>query len=455
MNKKATITFHGGVDTVTGANFLVEAEGKKILVDCGMFQGTDETEERNFDDFPYNPTEIDILLVTHAHTDHIGRVPVLVKHGFRGKIYSTKPTMELAPVMFADGYEIVKREAEKKGKEPIYSESDYERALSLWHPISYHNTLEITPNISVVPYDAGHIIGSAMYKFSFGDTTVLFSGDLGNSPDILLPDTEVVTDVDYLVVESVYGDRVHDDRSDRLVELERIIERVVQEKGVLIIPSFALERTQALLYSLNTLVEEGRVSPIPVYFDSPLAIDITEVFKKNTDVLNAAVQERLKTDRDVFSFPRLTTTYSREESQAIFRQPNPKIILASAGMSHAGRVIFHEKFYLDEPETTLLFVGYQAVGTLGRMIQDGVKKVNILGKDIEIRAKIETIESYSAHRDMNGLLSFVEGMKDSLKKVFCVMGERKSSFFLVQRIRDYFGIDARSPEIGESFEIEY
>jgi len=452
---KLNITFHGGVDSVTGANFLIETEGLKMLVDCGMYQGGEDAEERNYEVFPYNPADIDILFVTHAHADHIGRIPKLVHDGFRGKIYSTGPTMEITEIMFDDGLQITTREAKKTGREPLYEEADTKTAMSLWKEISYHNKLDIAENISVTPYDAGHILGSCMFKFSFGEKNVLFTGDLGNSPDPLLQDTEIIKDVDYLIMESVYGDRNHEEREERITKFERIIEDTISNKGTLIIPSFALERSQNLLFILNNLVESNRIPQIPVYFDSPLAIDITNVFKKNTEYMNNTVKDVLKTDKDIFDFPKLVETYTKDESKKIFGEPGPKIILASAGMSHAGRIIFHEKYYLPDPNTTILFVGYQAVGTLGRMIQDGVKNLKILGHDIKVRAKTVTIQGYSAHRDSQHLLEFVEPMADRVKKVFCVMGERKASFFLVQRLRDYLGIDAESPDAGETFEIEY
>ena len=456
MNKKqARITFYGGVGWVTGANFMLEnvidsGDSTKILVDCGMYQGGDNSFEKNAEDFHYDPSGIDVLVVTHAHADHIGRIPKLVRDGFRGVIYSTKPTYEIVRVMFQDSLMIMEHESKKREVEPLFSQADIDHAMSLWKYVSYHDPVHLPGDFTMSFHDAGHILGSAIAKFHYGEKNIVFTGDLGNSPDPLLRDTEVIDDADYMVIESVYGDRNHEAREERIEKLEKAILRTIAEKGVLLIPSFALERTQNMLYILNELVESGRIPQIPVYLDSPLGINITEIFKSNTEYFNQDVQDRLKTDEDVFGFPGFVQTSSVDESKAILRQPNPKIIISSAGMSHAGRIIHHQKQYLDQPNTTLLFVGYQSVGTLGRILQDGAKKVKILNDEVQVNARIETISGYSAHRDSNGLLEFVSHSSERLQKVFVAMGETKSSLFLVQRIRDYLGVKAFAPDVDES-----
>ena len=454
--REIKVTFYGGVGWVTGANFLLEniptdgSESTKILVDCGMFQGGENASEKNYEPFHYNPADIDILIITHSHADHIGRVPKLVKDGFKGKIYSTEASYDLAKVMLADSLKIVGYEAKKKNIDPMYEEKDVNHAFEQWRHIPYHNLLELPDGFTMTLHEAGHILGSAMAKFKYGNKNIVFTGDIGNSPDPLLRDTEIINDADYMIIESVYGDRNHEEREERITKLKNAVLETIAKKGILMIPSFALERTQNLLFVLNDLVESGEVPKIPMFLDSPLAINITEVFKKHTHLLNDEAQSRLKTDSDIFSFPGFKETRSIDDSKAIMRVPNPKVIISSAGMSHAGRIIHHEKQYLDDPENMLLFVGYQAVGTAGRIIQDGAKKMKLLGKEVQIRAKIQTISGYSAHKDSDHLIEFVAHSADRLKQVFVCMGETKSSLFLVQRIRDYLGVKATAPDVDES-----
>lgn len=459
-DKQIQVTFHGGTGSVTGANFLLEnipiagSTHARILIDCGMYQGGEDSFEMNYEKFAYNPTDIDVLIVTHAHADHIGRIPKLVRDGFRGVIYSTEATYDLAQLMLMDSLKIAQEEAKQRDIEPMYSESDVHESFKLWKHIPYHNPIELPGGFVATLYDAGHILGSSMVCFEYASKKILFTGDLGNSPDPLLKDTEIVHDVDYMIIESVYGDRNHEEREERIAKLKNAITETIAKKGVLMIPSFALERTQNLLMILNDLIESGEIPHIPIFLDSPLGIEVTDVFKKHTDLMNQSVKDRLKTDSDIFDFPGLKKTSSVEESKSIIRESNPKVIISSAGMSHAGRIIHHEKQYLDDPENMLLFVGYQAVGTAGRIIQDGAKKIKLLGKEIDIRAKVETISGYSAHKDSDHLIEFIASSNDHLEQVFVAMGEMKSSLFLVQRIRDYLGVHATAPEHHQSIVLD-
>lgn len=449
MEKVAKITFCGGTGTVTGANFLLEVDGKKILVDCGLTQGIKLADDINWDPFPYNPKEIDILFITHAHVDHLGRVPKLIYEGFRGKIYSTPPTLALAKPMLEDASGILSKNTDLN-LDKVYAEENLKLALSLWKGFEYHQKIKITENLEVSLLDAGHILGSAMVLFVYNDKRILFTGDLGNSPSPLLPDTEKVKGIDYLIMESVYGDRNHESRDERRNFLEATIEDNYKRKGTLIIPTFSLERSQELLFELNALVENNRIPVMPIFLDSPLAIRLTEVFKQFKSYFNEPAQRAMTSDKYLFDFPGLHNTLKSEESKLIADVPNPKIVIAGSGMSTGGRIVHHERHYLPDPNNTLLLTGYQIVGAPGRLIQEGVKTVRISGEDVVVRAHIVTISGYSGHKDSDGLLNFVAETQDTLKKVFVVMGEPRSAMFLVQKLRDNLGIDAFAPEHGES-----
>ncbi len=448
MQKNAKITFCGGTGSVTGANFLLEIEDKKILVDCGLTQGMKIADDINWDPFPYNPKEIDILFVTHAHVDHLGRIPKLIHEGFRGKIFSTEPTHALASPMLEDTTGILSKSRDFDLAD-IYNEENIKIVLSLWQGFKYHEPIKILENLEVSFLDAGHILGSAMIQFVYNGKKIVFTGDLGNSPSPLLPDTEVITDADYLIMESVYGDRNHESRNDRRKNLERTIEDNYKRKGTLIIPTFSLERSQELLFELNELVENNRIPIMPIFLDSPLAIRLTEVFKQFKSYFNSDAQKVMSTEKYLFDFPGLHETLRSEESKMINAVFNPKVVIAGSGMSSGGRIVHHEINYLPDPNNTLLLTGYQSVGTPGRLIQEGVKTVRILGEDVIVRARVVTISGYSGHKDSDGLVSFVENTADTLQKVFVVMGEPKSSMFLVQKLRDNLGIDAIAPELKD------
>ena len=449
MEKKVSITFCGGVGSVTGSNFLLELAGQKILIDCGLVQGMKIADDINWDPFPYNPKEIDILFVTHAHIDHIGRIPKLIEEGFRGKIYSTTPTKSLALLMLEDTADILKNETELH-LDKIYSPENIKSAFSLWEGFEYRQKIAVNFDLEVSFLNAGHILGSAMVKFLYNGKSFLFTGDLGNSPSPILPDTEKVTDIDYLIMESVYGDRNHESKNERRKFLEEAVEDNYKRKGTLIIPTFSLERSQELLFELNALVENSRIPVMPIFFDSPLAIRLTGVFKQFKNYLNENAQKIMTHDKYLFDFPGLHSTLESKESKLINAVSNPKIVIAGSGMSTGGRIVHHERHYLPDPNNTLLLIGYQTVGTPGRLIQEGIKTVRITGEDVVVRAHVVTITGYSGHKDSDGLLNFVEDTQDTVKKVFVVMGEPKSAMFLVQKLRDNLGIEAYAPEQGES-----
>ncbi|MFA5022892.1 MAG: MBL fold metallo-hydrolase [Candidatus Paceibacterota bacterium] len=455
-DKKTTITFYGGVGEVTGANFLLAdgPSGLQILVDCGLFQGDKAFDEKNREGFPYDPKAIDYLFVTHAHLDHVGRIPKLIKEGFRGVIYSTAPTKEISEIAIRDSLNLFRKE-NRDGVEPFFSTGDIDTAMSLWKTAEYHETINLKEGLRVTLKDAGHILGSTMFEFARGEHRLVFTGDLGNSPSPLLHDTEVLTDTNYLVMESVYGDRNHEDRSQRRNILEDAIEDTMRAGGTLMIPAFSIERTQEILFEIENMMEESRIPLVPVFLDSPMGIEVTAVYKKYAKYLNDAVRVEIEQEGDkIFHFAQLHETLSTDESKAIFQANPKKIIIAGSGMSTGGRIIHHEKNYLDDPKSTLLLVGYQQVGSLGRLIQDGARTVKILGEEVAVRAKIVSIHGYSAHKDSDHLLQFVDSTKDTIKEVFVAMGEPKSAMFLAQRLRDYLGIKAKYPEVGAVEEID-
>lgn len=455
MNHKATIGFYGGVDAVTGSNFLFEAGGKRILIDCGLFQGERFADERNREAFAFDPKSIDVLLVTHAHIDHIGRIPKLVREGFRGRIYSTPPTEQLAEIMLLDTARILQKEATVNGLAPLYEEREVRDSLHLWESAEYHETFSLAPHLTCEFRDAGHMLGSAMMFFNFHGTTMVITGDLGNSPTPLLRDTESITGATYLLMESVYGNRNHEGIEERKETLRALIEDTAKRSGTLIIPVFTIERVQELLFEMNDLIERHNLHPIPVFVDSPLAIKATEIYRKNVKYFNAKTKGYEAHGDDVFRFPRLTFTESKQDSMGIWETRGPKVIMGGAGMLNGGRIVYHVKHYAKDPKTTILFVGYQAAGTAGRRLIEGERTVKLYGEETHVSAKIEVLNGYSGHKDMDHLLEFVETGAETLKKVFVAIGEPKASLFLAQRIRDYLGLDAVVPSPGSKVELEF
>lgn len=470
---KLRLTFCGGVGSVTGANFLLEGpirdEKKilKILVDCGMEQGGPLADQANKKPFIYDPKTADILLITHAHMDHVGRMGKLIHDGFNGVIYSTPETRELSTLMLADALKLTIQEAEEKKIPPLFTEADINKVFDLWRTIPYHTSTTLSPGYEVYLKDSGHVLGSCMYELTYtapegvfdkkGDVykrKIVFTGDLGNSPTPLLRDTEVIEDADYLLMESVYGDRNHEDRDLRQEKLEQTLDANTARKGTLLIPSFSLEKTQELLYEIHKMFDEKKLEKVPVYLDSPLAIKLTEMYRRMHTQYNDGAEAELKKGHDIFNFPGLKIVADTDESKAIKYAPSPKIIIAGSGMSNGGRILHHELNYLNDKNTTLLLIGYQAIGTLGRRIQEGEKRVQIYGRDVQVNAAIEHIDGYSSHKDSDHLVEFVEPLSGKVRQVFVVMGETKSSLFLVQRLRDYLGVNATHPNEGDTVILE-
>ena len=463
------LTFYGGTGEATGSNYVLESDpgtdGKtiKIMVDCGLHQGSHVADKENFEAFPYDVKAITAVFVTHSHLDHIGRLPSLVRAGFNGKIYSTGATKDFAELMLIDSEHLLMKEAEREGKMPLYNNDDIAHARYLWQGLNYHEPVMVGP-FKVTLLDAGHILGSAIVKIeeqvgSATAKTIIFSGDLGNFPPAIIKTTEMIdTPVDYCVMESTYGDRVHDNVDQRKEQLERAIEATVSAGGTLMIPTFAMERTQELLYHLHQLFEEGKIPQVPVFIDSPLAIKLTAVYKKHESYFNQETQAEEKQaiahgGDDILNFPGLRLTLTTEQSKEINDVKPPKIVIAGSGMSNGGRILHHEQRYLPDPKSTILFVGYQAVGSMGRQILDGAQEVHIFGEAIPVRCKVINIPGYSAHADQPRLLEWVSHMKNSLKKVFVVQGEQQSSETLARKIIDTLAVKAEVPTRNETVEL--
>ncbi|MBI5045732.1 MAG: MBL fold metallo-hydrolase [Candidatus Niyogibacteria bacterium] len=454
------LTFYGGAQEVTGSCFLFESDTAKILVDCGLFQCAGECAKRNEEPFLFDPASVSALFITHAHLDHVGLIPKLVKDGFRGKIYSTPPTKDLAELNLKDSLNIMEKEAkrgndngEAGGKKFLYSQEDLARALKIWETRRYGEAVAVS-DFKIILRDSGHILGSAIFEIQVNGKKIYVTGDLGNSPTPLLRPTYEVRDADYLVMEALYGDRLHETQEERKLKLERAIEDAMKAGGTLMIPAFSLERTQELLFELNNLVEHGRIPQVPVFVDSPLAIHATEVYKKHEDYFNKEAAYLISSGDDIFKFPGLRFTLTTEESKSINEVLPPKIVIAGSGMSTGGRILHHERRYLSDPKSTLLLIGYQAAGTLGRHIQDGAKTVTIFGEEIPARAKIVAISGYSAHPDSAALFRFAERSVDTLKKILLVQGEPKSLLFMAQKVKDYLGIEAIAPRYKDSVELK-
>ncbi|NNM83671.1 MBL fold metallo-hydrolase [Candidatus Parcubacteria bacterium] len=451
------LSFYGGAGKVTGSNFLIEGTRGRILVDCGIEQGSDVSVADMYGPFPYDVKTIDALVVTHAHLDHVGRIPKLVRDGFMGKIYMTPPTRDLAELILRDSVDILAADARRRNLPLLYEERDVAAAFALFEPLAYHREKKVAPGLSVFLCNTGHILGSASVRVTDEEgTAIALTGDIGNSPSPLLPDWEPLPDADALVMESVYGDRLHPERKQRVERLRDSLAKAIARGGAILIPAFSLERTQLMLYELSNFFEAGLLPKIPVFLDSPLAIHVTKVYEKyGLTYFKPATEDEMKREGSIFEFPFLRQTLSRQESIAIEKVQNPKIIIAGAGMSHGGRIGGWETRYLPDPKTTLFIVGYQAPGSPGRRLEEGVSSVRLNGQNIPVRAAIESMEGWSAHADREELLTFAEAAltKKRPKAIFTALGEPSAERFLAQRIHDYLGARAIVPDYGQRWEI--
>ena len=471
------ITFLGATKAVTGSNYLVEAAGKKFLVDCGMWQGKKELEEENFEEFDFNPADIDFMLLTHAHIDHSGRIPKLYNEGFKNKIYTHKATCDLCALMLPDSGHIQEMENEWKNRkrmrkglparEPLYTAEQAARCLELFEPVQYDQIIEITPDIHVRFNDAGHMLGSSIIELWVNEngkqTKTVFTGDLGNNDIPLLSEPTMIEDADYLVMESTYGSRKHIKNDKKAEMFLDIVSETLEKRGTVVIPSFAVGRTQEILYELNKIKETRNeekflkeyetLMKAPVYVDSPLAISSTEVFKENMNLFDEETQAEIKRGDNPLEFPGLKFTVTAEESKALNENPEPCIIISASGMCEVGRIKHHLKHNLWNPNSTILFVGYQAPGTLGYSIVNGAKKVKIFGEEIAVNARIEYIEGYSGHADQDGLMNFVYSFIKKPKQIFLIHDEEESQKVLEQKLEEETKLPEKITNNGDTYEL--
>ena len=451
---------------------MVEACGKKFLVDCGMFQGRLAEQMLNYEEFPFNVKEIDFVILTHAHIDHSGRIPKLYKQGYTGSIYTTNATLDLCSIMLADSGHIQEKEIEwvnkkrrragKKDSEPMYTAQDGMDSIKLFKGLEYNQTIVIDENISFKMVDAGHMLGSSIVLLDIKEDNkvnkVVFTGDLGNIDMPILNNPEFIDRADYLVIESTYGNRLHGEIKDQSAEFIDIILKTIERGGNLIIPSFAVGRTQELLYEINKYIDlpgiTNKLKKIPVYVDSPLAVNATKIFEQNPEYYDEEALKYLIKGNNPLEFENLHFVVSPDESKAINDDPTPKIIISASGMCEVGRIKHHLKHNLYRPESTVLFVGFQAEGTLGKKIMSGEKLVKIFGEEIAVNAEVRYLDAFSGHADKKGLLNWIDKIKEKPKNIFIVHGEYLGQQVFRSEILNQFGINAIIPNIEETYTLE-
>ena len=447
------LTFLGAAREVTGSCYLVETKRTRILIDCGMFQGCEFCEARNFEEVFIKPNDIDAVFITHAHLDHTGRLPILLKKGFKGKIYATAPTIDLMKLVLEDAYHIMLENHRRTARPMLYTEDDVAQVMRRCVPVEYSHSMKMG-DLLIRFRDAGHIFGSAFIEIrEQGGAKLAFSGDLGNQHVPILRATAQLSAMDAVVMESTYGNRIHEDESSRGEKLRSLIRETVDRGGVLLIPAFAIERTQQLLYELNELVETKKLPKINVYLDSPMAIRATKVIRAYPQYYDVEALRKVAKGEDLFDFDGLHLCEDRDASKEINFVPPPKVIISGAGMMNGGRILHHLVRYLGNEKNTVLIIGYQANGTLGRKLYTGEKVVDVLGERVHVRAAVKSIGAYSAHADQPTLVNWIRSASSLPQRIFCTHGEEETAIGLATRLTEELGVLAHAPRLSEQVEL--
>ncbi|MFP4381015.1 MAG: MBL fold metallo-hydrolase [Candidatus Sumerlaeia bacterium] len=465
-------TNYGAARTTTGSRHMIELDGKRILMDCGLYQGRRaETRRRNVA-FDFDAPGVDAVLLSHAHIDHSGNIPNLVKNGFAGPIYATPATTDLCRVMLRDSAYIQEKDAEwinkrnrrrKRQGDPvqaIYTIEDAEKSIFAFRSIHYHQRFEVMPNVQATFYDAGHILGASGVVVDVSrdgkQHRLVFSGDIGRAGLPLLRNPEIPHDVDWLIMEGTYGNRKHDPISQAKEELRQVVDKVVARGGKIIVPSFSVERTQEIVYFLNELFNEGALAPIPIYVDSPLAVNVTDIFRLHPECFDGKTREILEYDDDIFGFDRLSYVRSVDESKALNNIHYPAMIISASGMCEAGRILHHLRNSIEDHRNCIMFVGYQAEGTLGRKIVERNEKVNIFGEPYTLRAEVATLNTMSGHADMDELFHYAKTVKEAspnLKRIFMVHGEEEGLEAFSKRLREELKVEVTVVDSQEPYSL--
>lgn len=447
------ITPFGAVREVTGSCYLLETDKTKVLIDCGLFQGGEFAQAKNYNDFEFNPHDIDAVILTHAHIDHSGRIPQLIKRGFLGPIYCTPPTKDMCKLLWFDAEEIMEEDYKRQGAPKLYSLEDVKVAVRRLKAVSDASAL-CFKDLQIQFHNAGHILGSAFVEITEeGGKTVTFSGDLGNVDTPILKQKNILNKTDALFIESTYGDRIHEKKSERWQILKKNVCETINQGGVLLIPAFAVERTQELLLELNNLAEKKRIPHIDIYMDSPLAANVTDIFEKYPDYYSISAYNQLASGDALFDFPGLQVTRTRDQSKKINMAKWPKVIIAGAGMMNGGRIQHHLVRYLGDPKCTVLIIGFQAQGTLGRKLYSGQKRVKVLDEYVNVKANIVSIGGFSAHADQKMLVNWIRKAKKRPKQVYCTHGEEQAASALATRITEALHIPASVPRAKQTITI--
>jgi metallo-beta-lactamase family protein len=466
----ANISFYGGVGTVTGSKYLLESNGKKVLVDCGLFQGLKELRERNWHDLPFNPEEIDAVIITHAHIDHTGFLPRLVKLGYKGKVFTSRATADLLKILLPDSGRLQQEEADYRNRHnltthtpalPLYDEDDAREALKLLAPVPNDgNPTDICKGFKASFMVAGHIIGASLVLVEMENARengepvkFLFSGDLGHYDQPIVKDPASPPECDYLMCESTYGNRLHGEVSSDL-QMERIINEAAHRKAPILIPAFAVGRTQEILYLIRELEDQKRIPHLPVIVDSPMASQATAVYNRWSEEHDREYASILMQKRHPLRTQSMIAASTREESKRLNNMKGARIIVSASGMLTGGRVLHHAMRILPDENATIVFVGYQAAGTTGRRIQDGEREVKIMKQWIPVRCHIEKVEGFSAHADWKAVLRWLEGLPEAPKTVFTTHGEPEAAEAMAQHIRERFGWNVIVPQYGEKIDLK-